>query len=157
MNKSDFIIVLGAALNGKTPSHALLKRLEASIILINANPEAKIILSGGEGPGEEITEAEAMKRYLVSMGVNPDNIIKEEKATNTFENIMYSSEIIDEFNMDSPRITIVTSNSHMYRTLYICNKLDLKVSGYTSPVWKGIEAFVYFREFFAVFKTWLFY
>lgn len=156
-NKSDFIIILGAAVHGEVPSYALSKRLEVSLMLINENPDVKVILSGGQGPGEDITEAEAMRRYLVSNGVNEQNLLKEEKATNTYENIMYSKEIMDKFNMDNPSITVVTSNSHMYRTLYICDKLDLDVSGYISPVLINSVPFLYFREFFAVVKAYLFY
>ena len=155
-NKSDFIIVLGAALNGKVPSYTLSKRLETALMLINQNKNARIILSGGQGPGEDITEAEGMKRYLVSKGVNEENIIKEEKATNTYENILFSSEIIRGFNMDNPSITVVTSNFHMYRTMYICKKLNLKATGYASPILRISVPLMYFREFFAVVKTYLF-
>ena len=156
VNRSDFIIVLGAQLYGEEPSFDLVKRLDASLIVLNGSPDAKIILSGGQGPGENITEAEAMKRYLVSRGVNGDNIFEEDRATNTYENIMFSKEIMDGFYVNNPSVTVVTNDSHMYRALYICNKLGVKAYGYTCPVYPTHEKIMYLREFFAVVKTYVF-
>jgi uncharacterized SAM-binding protein YcdF (DUF218 family) len=77
--KVDYLVVLGAGLWGDTPSLALQERLDESIKFIRANPNIKVVLSGGQGPGETITEAEGMRRYLVNKGVNDKTLIKEER------------------------------------------------------------------------------
>ena len=86
----DAVIVLGAAVHGKTPSLTLKRRLDTAVKYHKQNPDAVIIVSGGQGVQEDITEAEAMRNYLIKNGVEADKIIKEEAATSTFENFAFS-------------------------------------------------------------------
>ena len=79
--KSDYLMILGAGIRGEVPSTALYQRLYASLKYIKINPNAKIVVSGGKGSGESITEAEAMKRFLIIHGVSKGKIIKEERST----------------------------------------------------------------------------
>jgi len=90
----DAVIILGAGIKGERLSLTLKYRLDKGLEYIALNPNAKIIVTGGKGPGESITEAEAMRRYLVSQGIENDRIIIEDKATSTYENLMYSSEFL---------------------------------------------------------------
>ena len=114
--KEDAIIVLGAAVYGEEPSGALINRLDASIEYYNKNPDAVIVVSGGQGPQEDITEALAMERYLLSKGIPQDKIIKEERSTSTHENFKYSKELLDEyFDGKSYTIAFVTNDYHTYR------------------------------------------
>ena len=94
--KEDAIIVLGAAVHGKTPSRTLRYRLKKAVDYHEQNPDAIIIVSGGQGAQEDISEAEAMKIYLVENGVASNKIIKEDKSTSTAENFKFSKEILDE-------------------------------------------------------------
>ncbi|WP_242855991.1 YdcF family protein [Ruminiclostridium josui] len=86
----DSIIVLGAGLKGETPTLVLKNRLDYTLDYYKNNPDVKIIVSGGQGIGETITEAEGMKRYLVKHNVPENVILKEEKSTSTYENMVYS-------------------------------------------------------------------
>ena len=86
----DTMIVLGAKVNGTEVSNTLKLRIDKSIEYYNKHKSVNIIVSGGQGNDENITEALAMKNYLVSNGVNINNIIEENKATTTLENIIYS-------------------------------------------------------------------
>ena len=81
----DAVIVLGAGLRGDRPSTTLKGRLNAAYEYHLENPDALIIVSGGQGHDEDITEAEAMKKYLVALGIPDDRIVKEEKSTSTYE------------------------------------------------------------------------
>lgn len=72
----------------------------------------KIIVSGGQGNGEDISEAQAMYDYLVQNGIPADIIIKEDKSTNTEENFRFSEKFIED---KSTKIGIVTNNFHIYR------------------------------------------
>ena len=55
-------------------------------------PDLKIVVSGGQGEGENITEATAMRNFLVDNGVDSSLIIMEDKSTNTYENFLYSKQ-----------------------------------------------------------------
>ena len=82
-------------MNGTKLSNSLRLRVERAGEYLEENPEACAVLSGGKGTGEDITEAEAMYRYLVKKGVSPDRLLKEEHSTNTSENLKFSLKIID--------------------------------------------------------------
>ncbi|MDF2879300.1 MAG: YdcF family protein, partial [Clostridia bacterium] len=85
--QSQYIIILGARVKDETPSLALKYRLDKAYTYLNKNPQTIAILSGGQGPGESITEAEAMRRYLSQKGIAKERLVLEEHSTNTYENI----------------------------------------------------------------------
>ena len=89
-----YLIVLGAGVYGEEPSPALRSRTETAIRYLNENPDTKAVLSGGQGPGEDISEAECMARLMRESGISEARIIKEEHSTTTVENIKNSYEII---------------------------------------------------------------
>ena len=93
------VIVLGCGIRGERVSVGLAKRLNKAYEYHLQNPEATIIVSGGQGPQEEISEALVMKRYLVSKGVPEDRIIMEDKSTSTITNFKFSHEIMKENNI----------------------------------------------------------
>lgn len=101
----DYLILLGAGVNGTIPSLSLLDRLETTAEYMHANPDCKVIVTGGQGLGEDITEAEAMETYLINQNITADRIIKEEQATNTYENLAYSLKII-ESETKKPRLRL---------------------------------------------------
>ena len=119
----DYIIVLGAGLDKETPSLTLVDRLNRTIEYMNEYPASIAIVSGSQGSGETITEALAMERYLISRGIPKDRIIKEEKATDTNENLIYSREIIDSRGGGST--AIVSSDYHIFRTRLLAKKQGL--------------------------------
>ena len=90
----DYLIVLGAGVYGEEPSPALRSRTETAIRYLEENPGAKAVLSGGQGPGEAITEAECMARLMEAEGIAPYRLVKEEHSTTTAENIKNSYELI---------------------------------------------------------------
>jgi uncharacterized SAM-binding protein YcdF (DUF218 family) len=154
-NKPDYIVVLGAGIRGVEPSHALYKRLEKSLDLINTYKDIKVVVSGGQGPGESIPEAEAMKRYLVSNGVSPERIIKEEKSTNTFENLKFTKAIIDPDNKNVS-ITIVTSNFHILRSKLLASRFGFVSYGYSSKILPQLIPTYFVREYIALLKSFIF-
>ena len=95
--KEDAIIVLGAAVRGEEISGALQKRLDVAIEYYQKNPDVVIVVTGGQGPQEDITEALAMERYLLANGIPKEKIIKEEKATSTYENFKFSKVLLNEY------------------------------------------------------------
>ncbi len=114
-HKEDAVIVLGAGLRGDRPSSTLKGRLNAAYEYHKENPNALIVVSGGKGHDEDITEALAMERYLVSLGVPKDKIIKEEKSTSTFENFVFSKTILDGLLGNDYKIAYITNEYHIFR------------------------------------------
>ena len=156
--EAPYLIVLGAGLNGTAPSLSLTDRLVAALDYLERYPEAVAIVTGGQGPGELITEAEAMETWLLAQGIAPERILKEERATDTAENIAFSLELIAQHGGDpTGPVAICTSEYHLYRAKYIAAHLGaqpLGVAGETSlPVLK-LNYFI--REAFGVAHLWVF-
>lgn len=127
----DTMIVLGAKVNGTEISNTLKLRLDKAIEYYNKHKSVNIIVSGGQGNDENITEALAMKNYLISNGVNSNNIIEENKATTTLENIIYSKKILDNMN-NKGKVLIVTSDYHLFRGRLIASILGIENEGICS-------------------------
>ncbi len=111
----DAAIVLGCGLDGDAVTPQLAKRLDAAAEYAAENPDAVIIVSGGRGPGEDVTEALAMEKYLIERGISAERIIKEEKSTSTSENLTYSSAILGEHFGGEYKAVVITSEYHLYR------------------------------------------
>lgn len=110
------VIVLGAGVNGETPSLTLRTRIDAAAAYLEEHPDVPVVLSGGQGPGEAITEAECMRRALVRRGVDESRLYPEERSTSTQENLRYSRAILEELGVDpAQRVAIVTSDYHLCR------------------------------------------
>jgi len=113
--EADAVVVLGAAVHGDKVTWVLENRLNTAVLYLEAHPEAVCVVSGGQGAGETVTEASAMKKYMVERGVDESRIYTEERATNTNENFEYSKAIIDEVAGSDAKIAFVTTNFHVYR------------------------------------------
>ena len=110
------VIILGAGVDGTVPSLSLKSRLDAALAFISDKPDLPVIVSGGRGPGEEITEAECMARYLTAHGVSAERIFLEERAVNTRENFAYSMHLMAENGIDpAESFAFVTSDYHIAR------------------------------------------
>lgn len=110
-------IVLGAGLAGDQPNSTLKKRLDKLIVYADKNPNAKIITSGGQGADEIISEALAMKNYLVANGVDENRIFLEDESTTTEENFRFSLEVMKEQGFDeATSVVIVTNDFHCFRS-----------------------------------------
>ena len=94
--KPEVLILLGAGLQGNRIPATLQFRLEKAENYLKENQSSVVIVSGGQGIGETVTEAFAMKKWLVENGIREDRIWTENKATSTFENLLYSKKLLDE-------------------------------------------------------------
>ncbi|MCJ8012569.1 YdcF family protein [Paenibacillus sp. KQZ6P-2] len=119
---SDVGIVLGASMWGDTPSPGLKERLDEALKLYQEKKFSTLIVSGGlDKPEYKYTEAEGMRNYLVAHGVPEDSIILENKARSTYENLLYSKQIMDEHGYTSA--VIITHQYHGMRSRDIANYL----------------------------------
>lgn len=155
--RTDYLIVLGAGLYGETPSLVLTERLDAAVSYLQRNSVKKIIVSGGQGPGENISEAEAMKRYLVAHGIEESKILEEDKSTSTAENIELSKKILIDESSGKPFSTaIVTNDFHMFRAVLLARHAGLTVYKVPAKLALWLVPTYYIRESIAVLKQ-LFY
>lgn len=149
----DCIIVLGAQVRGTKITDSLKRRLDKALEFAEKFPGTRVIVSGGQGPGEEISEAEAMKRYLVKNGVKKERICCEDQSVSTRENLRYSRKYLDA---DHDRVGIVTNDFHIYRACLIARQEGYKklslIPASSNPVFQ-LNYLV--REFFGVIDTWL--
>ncbi len=112
-------IVLGAGLVGERITPTLANRLDRAVEYHTRNPEGYIVVSGGKGPGESVTEASAMRNYLLRSGVDDTRIVVEDRATSTMENMLYSRDALVEqtgFDTDQP-VIIISNRFHLFRAV----------------------------------------
>lgn len=150
----DYVIVLGAGVNGTVPSLILRERLDATLEYMNANQEVICVVSGGQGPGEEITEAACMQQFLVDRGIDPRRIWMEDKATSTWENITFSLDLIEKQTGERPETAGVVSNEfHLFRAGYMAQKQQLTAIGIPAKTgWVSLRINYFLREIVAVWK-----
>ena len=156
--EAKYLLVLGAGVNGTEPSLSLINRLTAAKDYMGQYPQTVAIVSGGQGTGEDITEAECMRSWLVNNGISPERIISEDKATSTEENIKYALEIIAERGDDTnSKLAIVSSEYHLYRAKLIAAACGANACGVAGRTTKPLLRLNYFiREAFAVTYFWAF-
>ena len=124
------IVVLGAKVNVDGPSPSLQERIDAVYAYLTLHPDTVAIVSGGRGSDEPISEAQCMYDCLISMGISPERIIKEEQATSTWGNLTYSLDIIEERTGSRPNsIGVVSSEYHLFRTGLQAKEFDLQIIG----------------------------
>ena len=152
----DAVIVLGAGVNGETPSAALWSRIRAAEDYLQKHPDVPVVLSGGRGPGENISEAEVMRRALEGTGAE---LLPEDRSTNTAENFRYSKELLEEYGLDTETavVAVVTNDFHCFRSHMIAQRQGLRTVDVPAELpWWWLTANYYLREAFAVVKTALF-
>lgn len=156
VKKSDGIIVLGCRVREETPSVSLERRMKTALDLYNKGYGKKIILSGGQGEGEDISEAEAMRRYFVSKGVTEKDLILEDKSTTTYENFEFSKKLMDEKNIKS--IIVVSNGYHLKRASIIAEKfnVDATYKGFVLKDYPMVELQGFIREILATYKSFIF-
>lgn len=144
LGNPDYIIIHGAALINDLPTPLLKRRLDKGIELFNYyNKKAIIIVSGGKGEDEIISEAEAMRKYLLNKNVPEDKIIEENQSRNTFENLLFSKKIISDLNKT---VVIVSNEYHILRCVIYAKNIGLSVVGVPSKTVRYYKTFGEFRE-----------
>ncbi len=126
----DYAIVLGAQVRKTRPSKALRRRLDQALETAERCPDAIFILSGGQGSGELISEAECMKQYLTEHGMKEERLVLEDKSTSTRENLVFSDRLT---GCRDKKCGIISNDFHISRALLIARK-----AGYTDAC--GIAA-----------------
>jgi len=154
----DYLIVLGAAVHGDTPSLSLIHRMQGVLDYMEEYPECTAIVSGGQGKGENMTEAQCMFDWLTAHGIAPERIIMEDKATSTKENLEFSFEIIRSLG-DEPegKVAVLSSPYHLFRAKQMSRMLGVEAAGVAGHWDYPVLTVNYFiREAFGVTHLWVF-
>ena len=150
----DYVIILGSKIreNG-TLTPILQSRVDKAIEFSKeqrekSNRRIVFVPSGGKGEDEIIAEAEAMKNYLIEKGISPKDIIVENESRNTYQNLKFSKQKIDEDNKDA-KIIFSTTNYHVFRSGVIANNEGIDCEGIGSSTKWYFYTNALIREFFA--------
>ena len=148
----EYLVVLGAGLHGDVPSLSLTDRLEGALAWLEAHPDCVAVVSGGQGPGETMTEGEAMGIWLEARGIDPSRIIVEDRATSTQENLEYSFALIrGRGGEPDGNCAIVTSEYHLYRAKALAARQGVECFGVAARTsWPTLMLNYCIREGFAV-------
>lgn len=152
----DAVVVLGAGIAGEEATPQLKYRLDAAVRYLNDNRNAIIVVCGGQGPQESISEALAMERYLISCGIDGGRILKEDKSTSTEANIANAKDILDSLFDGEYNIALITSDYHIYRAACMARDAGFNCKHYHATIeWYAVPM-RYVRECVAVLKYWIF-
>ena len=149
---ADYVIVLGARVKGTVPSLAFASRINAAAKYLKENKDTIVIASGGKGSGEDISEAECIKRELVKQGISETRVILENHSTDTYENINFSKKLIPP---NANVGLVVTNNFHLYRAISIARDQGLDVQGLPAKTPRKAVIKSYTREYLAITKYYL--
>ena len=148
----DYIVVLGAGVNGTVPSLSLWERINAAYDYLSAHPDSIAVVSGGKGNGEDITEALCMYNELTKMGIDGSRVWMEDQATSTFENLKFSMAMIEEKTGSRPNtIGIVSSEYHLFRAGLFADAQNVESLGIpATTTWPHLRINYFIREIIAV-------
>lgn len=146
----DQVVVLGSGLMGDRLTPLLKGRIDRGIQVLGYNPDAILILSGGQGPGEDLPEGQAMAAYALEQGVDRDRVRIEDKSLNTEQNLLYSRQLFQ-----GPKTAIVTNRYHVFRALVLAHMQGMPAIGYGSPTKWYFTLNAILREYVGYLKlTW---
>ena len=170
--EAEYVIILGAQVRGEVPTLVLSARIKAAAEYLTEHPEAVAVASGGKGDGENISEAEAIRRGLVRLGISEDRILLEDRSTSTAENLRFSAEVIQRYEKEkyglqeetplcgtnasairfvSKNVVLVTNDFHVFRAVKLAKNLGYTdVSGLGATEFFAVTIQYYVREFFAI-------
>ncbi|MBS9338149.1 YdcF family protein [Fructobacillus sp. M2-14] len=152
----DYAIVLGSGLiDGKIVSPLLGSRIQAAIDFQKKQMEKsgkalKIIMSGGQGGDEKLPEGVAMKQYALDKGVSEDDILVDDQSKNTYQNMLYSKQVIEEAGLNPQAGIFTTNDYHVFRAAGFARAVGLNIDGVGSKTSKYFLPNALIREYIAI-------
>lgn len=150
------VIVLGCKVRGTAPSLMLSRRIKAAYEILQANSEIPVVVSGGKGSDEEISEAQCMYQELTRMGIAAERIYMEDRSTTTSENMRFSKELLDAHGVTGS-VYLATDGYHEMRAQMLAKNEQLPpcypAAAYTS--WYLLPTY-WVREWFGIAHAFVF-
>lgn len=109
------MVILGCKVESWGPSILLQDRLDKALDYLEDHPDLTIVVSGGQGPDEHQSEAQCMFDYLIDHGVDGDQILLEDRSHNTWENIRFTQELLEQEGVDASQVVVVSNGFHLTR------------------------------------------
>ena len=109
------MVILGCKVESWGPSVLLQDRLDKALDYLEDHPDLTIVVSGGQGPDEHQSEAQCMFDYLTDHGVDGDQILLEDRSHNTWENIRFTQELLEQEGVDASQVVVVSNGFHLTR------------------------------------------
>ena len=132
--EADVALILGAATYNGVVSDAYQERINHGIELYNEGYVKKILVTGGVAEGNYMSDAESARDYIEEKGVDPEDILMEEKSGTTMENLVYGKEVMEKYGYTSA--VLVSDPIHMKRAVTMAK--DLGIKAYSSPTRTGV-------------------
>jgi uncharacterized SAM-binding protein YcdF (DUF218 family) len=154
-NHPQTVIVLGCKVNGSTPSLMLVRRLNVAYEYLIKNETSVVIVTGGQGADEDISEAAAMNTYLLQKGIAAERIYTDDRSTSTYENLR-NAQIIMQANGLGNSAVIATDGFHQLRAQMIADELGLETQGLSAQTPAWLTPTYWVREWFGVTNQFLF-
>ena len=152
------MVILGCQVKPWGPSVLLQDRLDTALEYLDDHPDMTVVVSGGQGPDEHISEAQCMMEYLVAHGVDPEHIIPEDRSHNTWQNVCYTLELLTQrgFSPDEP-VLLVTNGFHLGRAEMLWKRASgTEAGGLAAPASHFPSAvYMFFREPIGMVKAFL--
>ena len=143
----EYMVVLGAKVNANGPSVSLWDRICGAYEYLEEHPDVIAVVSGGQGTDEPITEAECMYRELVSLGIDPKRILREEEATSTWENFKFSLDLIEKKTGARPaKLGVLSSEYHLFRASLFAKACGVEFVGIPAKTSRPSQAINHFMR-----------
>ena len=143
----EYIVVLGCLVRNSGPSASLWDRIYAARDYLEGHPDVIAILSGGKGSDEPMTEAQCMYDQLVRLGISPQRLWLEDKATSTWENLQFSLDLIERRTGTRPtKLGILSSEYHLFRATMFAHDLGIEAVGIPARTSKTSQAINHFMR-----------
>ena len=151
----DYTIILGCSLLGDgSPTPILRNRIDRAVEFAkeqfaDTGKQTVFVPSGGQGSDEVISEAESMKRYLIAQGIPEEQILIENKSVNTYQNMLFSKNLIESKTEDFSKVNIAfsTTNYHVFRGYTLAEKVGMKAHGLSAKTKLYFYPNAFIREF----------
>jgi uncharacterized SAM-binding protein YcdF (DUF218 family) len=148
--QAQYLLVLGAGIDGDQPSQTLRLRLEAARDCALRNPDCVLVVCGGQGADEAYPEAVVMRRWLVGQGIAESRILEEDRSVNTIENIANAKRMLDEIAPDGYTTAVVSSGFHLFRARHLMAQAGLSPTAVAAPSPWHLRPVFCLREYFSL-------
>ncbi len=156
----EVMLILGCQVKPWGPSILLQDRLNTALDYLEEHPEMTVVVSGGQGPDEPMTEAQAMAEYLMERGISETRIFREEESHNTAQNLRYSGQLLEEegYDPEKTEVLVVSNGFHLTRARMLADRMGFEeVSTLAAPSSHlPSRVKMYVREPLALVKSFLF-
>lgn len=150
--EADYLLVLGAGINGTNPSRALAARLRAALDFAEEHPDCTLVVCGGQAEDEICSEASVMQSWLIKHGLDEKRILTEDKSRTTIQNIENAKAILDETATGSYSTAVVSNGFHLFRARRLMAKAGLDPYAVRASSPPSLVPLFYIREYFSLVK-----